>query len=71
MTEEARKSTENADEKRASVGGVKTKVKYSDNILPMVSKNINFKKCYKKHYVLGKDQKNNENGSTNNRWNRH
>lgn len=37
MTEEAKKSTENGDEKRASVGA-KSKVKYSDNILPMVRK---------------------------------
>lgn len=36
MTEEARKSTENGDDKRASLGG-KGKPKYSDNILPMVS----------------------------------
>jgi hypothetical protein len=35
MTDEARKSTENGEDKRASLGG-KTKVKYSDNILPMV-----------------------------------
>lgn len=42
MTEEARKSTENAEDKRASIGG-KGKVKYSENILPLVSinKNIN------------------------------
>lgn len=38
MTEEARKSTENGEDKRASLGG-KTKIKYSDNILPMVSEN--------------------------------
>lgn len=34
MTEETRKSTENGEEKRASMG----RTKYSDNILPMVRK---------------------------------
>jgi hypothetical protein len=32
MTEEAKKTTENGEEKRASLG----RVKYSDNVLPMV-----------------------------------
>lgn len=43
MTEEARKSTGNGDEKKGAVG-VKTKVKYSDNILPIVSKNMIYTK---------------------------
>lgn len=69
MTEEARKSTGNGDEKKGAVG-VKTKVKYSDNILPIVSKNMIYtKKMLNFFYVfLGEDQENNENGSTNYRW---
>ena len=43
MTEEARKSAGNGDEKKAAVG-VKPKVKYSDNILPIVSKNMIYNK---------------------------
>lgn len=56
MTEEARKSTENGDDKRASVGG-KSKMKYCDNILPMVSLKYQLNKLLNKSFLQARIRK--------------